>query len=316
MSKRTLLYLVLAILVGVPVLGYLRQGRMGYNTSTISYGMGGGVTGEMPSMPNAVEPMMAEVDRGGVYMDSAQSAKMIAPMPPIEDESGFTPGVERTIVKTANLGFVVNNTRQTVDQVSQVISAQGGTVTQSDVYEAPYAGGGVTANMTLRVPVAQLEATVSQLKELAQKVVSESISASDQTEQKVDMEAQLRNLRATETQLLNIMEQANKVEDVLSVQRELNTVRSQIERLDARLTNLSGAAEMSTIYLNISTQESELPVVDPSQPSLWQELKISIREAVLFYRGLFVSGLRLAVVGLPAILVVAVIWMVFRTKSK
>lgn len=272
---------------------------------------------QMAMMAPARDSYMAEenqIAEPDLEVDRSASGMIVDPLPPSGDE-GFTEGVERTIVKNANLGLVVEDTRQTVDQVTQAVNAINGFVTSSNIYEHEYAEGAVSADMTVRVPVDQLENTMAEIKQLATKVVNESLTADDRTEQKIDLEAQLRNLRATEAQMLTIMERATEIEDVLNVQRELNSIRGQIERLEARLENLEGAAAMSTLRINITTEESELPVVNPKQPSLWQEVRIAFRDAVQFYRNLFVGGLRLAIIGLPIGLVGWLGWRVLKPKS-
>lgn len=319
MSKRNILILLLILFLGIPLLGYLGQGS---RSSNISYQEGGVSKTTRGNMGMGIPaPMMAPSED---FAMEAESVSMmadraiepgVAPIPPFGDD-GFTEGVDRTIVKNAYLGLVVEDTRQTVDQVTQVVSSTNGFVTSSNVYENQFGQGGVSADMVVRVPVDQLEGTMAQIKQFADKVVNESLTASDETEQKIDMEAQLRNLRATETQMLSILERASEIEDVLNVQRELNNIRGQIERLQARLENLEGAAAMSTLRISITTEEADLPVVDPTQPTIWEEIKIALRESVQFYRNLFVAGLRLSIVGLPLLVIGVPIWLLFRKKAK
>jgi hypothetical protein len=92
--------------------------------------------------------------------------------------------------------------------------------------------------MTIRVPADSrtYSNTLERLRGLSTKVVEESVSSQDVTEEFVDLESSLRNLRATEARLLALLERAQKVEEVITVQRELTNVRGQIEKIEGRRT--------------------------------------------------------------------------------
>jgi len=66
----------------------------------------------------------------------------------------------------------------------------------------------------------------------------------------------VKNLEATETQLLKIMETATKTEDILAIQQQLTNVRGQIEQIKARTLYLERTS--STSLINISMQEAVL----------------------------------------------------------
>ena len=80
-----------------------------------------------------------------------------------------------------------------------------------------------------------LEATLSRVRDLSERVERENRSSQDVTTEFVDVEARLGNLQAAEQQLMVLFERSGKVSDVLEVQRELTNVRGQIESLQGRL---------------------------------------------------------------------------------
>jgi hypothetical protein len=302
MTKKHLLILALVVVIGLPVLGYFDTQTGGFRQVI--------TRGEVSQDMMGAEPAVSRLGIGG----NGSSGMVLPPDLPYYDE-GFTPDVDRTIIRRANLGIVVPETRQAVDQITQLAQQAGGLVTSTNVYENGFDDGGVNADLTIRIPVDQLDSTLDQIKQLATKVTSENVTADDQTEQRVDLEAQLRNLRATEAQFLEILQDATTVQDTLTVQRELNNTRTQIERLEAQLENIEGAAAMSTISVFITTQESELPIFGPDQDSILEEVKTAFRDAVRLYRNLFVSGLKLSIVGLPVIVVIGLIYLFTRKRK-
>lgn len=310
LTRKHVLMIVAAILIGIPVLGLLtfstknrvmmEQGTMGFQTA--------------PSMGRA-EVMM---DNSGIAKTTLVSTegRSMMPIAPGYGNEGFTPGVDRVIVKNASMSLLVDDTRQAANKVSEIALQAQGTVTQSNIYENDNQTGQIFANLILRVPVEQTETVMASIRQVATKVVSENLTAQDRTEQKIDLDAQLKNLRATEAQLQTIMAQANTVEETLKVQTELGNVRGQIERLQAQLENLLGDAAMATISVSMSTEEAELPIVDDSNRSIVQEIKLAVRDTVTLYRNLFVSGLRLAILSLPVIVIGGIIFGVWRKKKK
>jgi len=96
------------------------------------------------------------------------------------------------------------------------------------------------------------------LRSMAVEVSAETTSAQDVTEEYVDLEATLRNLEATEAQLLKLMEKAVKVEDILDVQRELSRVQQDIERTKGRMQYLERTSAMSLIQVTLEQSKLEV----------------------------------------------------------
>ncbi len=320
MKKKYLLVLIVAIIVALPFAFNTFTKNSNYSSAT--------KVKNVKSRPSkmGISPMMAPIEDKAIRdfnddafeFEEAAAEPMGVRMPPVSGggEGKISQNTDRTIVKTATLHMVTNNTRQTVDQIVETTKKVEGLVTQSHVFENEYQEGIVNAELTVRVPVSRLEEALEAYKQFAVKVTNENISARDETEQKIDLEAQLHNLQATEQQLLGIMEQAKNVEETLDVQRELTNIRDRIERTTAQLENLEGRAALSTIHISLTTKESELPVVSPQENTLWEEIKLSVREAISFYRDLIIIGIRLSIIGLPAITIVVAAYFLLKKKKK
>ena len=112
-------------------------------------------------------------------------------------------------------------------------------------------GERLVGNITVRVLAEYFDNAMSELRDMAVDVTSESSTSKDVTEEYVDLTAKLDNLEATEKQLLVIMEKAETVEDILDVQRELTNVRGEIEQTKARMQYLeqTSATSLIEIYL-------------------------------------------------------------------
>jgi hypothetical protein len=320
-NQRTLIFLFFLVVVGLPFLGILARvvSRSSLIPTPMSLTMS--EANKIDSYGQGSEGKMMGYAGGGtattaVMTDQAQDSarSMIAPMPPIYD-SGFVPGEDRVIVKNANLTISVDDVRKTVTEVSTLTKAQNGVVTNSDIFEAGQKGS-VQANLTLRVPTDKLDDTLAQIRTLAAKVLQDSMNADDRTKQKVDLDARLNNLKATEEQLLALMKQAKNVQETLQVQSELTNVRSQIEVMTAQLQNLSNDAAMSTIQVTITSRDADLPTVSSQQNTIWEEIVVSLKDMVRLYRQLFILGVRSFILLLPVIVIGLISWFAWKRKAR
>jgi hypothetical protein len=184
------------------------------------------------------------------------------------------------LVKTAEIALVVNSIDKSLREVSQIVSQQRGDVLGLQD-EKPQSGNRrPTASMRIRVPQAQLETTLDALAKLGT-VQRRKLSAEDVTTQLVDIQARLRNLRQTESSLLQIMKRSGSVGDVLKVTQELSKVRESIEQIDAQLKNLTNRVAYSTINLQLQAAVSSTtsqPPLDSQVQNTWSNATQSVGE--------------------------------------
>jgi hypothetical protein len=186
--------------------------------------------------------------------DLAQSSEGAAG---ITEDSASLGDFGRKVVKTADLGLRSEEVRQSAARAQQVVASAGGTVLSSQVYRSD---DSVTADLILSVPSEEFERVLDELRSLGEKVTTDSISGQDVTEEYVDLKSRERNLRATEESLLRLYDRAENVEEALSIQRELTTVRGEIELVQGRIKYLDQRSTYSQITLNIQ------PVTSPPPP--------------------------------------------------
>jgi hypothetical protein len=96
-------------------------------------------------------------------------------------------------------------------------------------------------------------------------VESEDGTSQDVTDEYTDLDANLRNLQASEDTLLKLTAQASNLNDVLTLERELANVRGQIERIKGRQRLLEHQTSMATIAINLHLPpSSEITAVGPA----------------------------------------------------
>ncbi|MEM8805424.1 MAG: DUF4349 domain-containing protein [Cyanobacteria bacterium P01_G01_bin.38] len=168
----------------------------------------------------------------------------------ISSPAPTTQTAQPQLIKRANLSLTVDSVDDALTRASGILRQQQGDILDLQDHQ-PEAGHRRSAYLNVRVPQANLEATLTALADLGT-VNQRSITAEDVSSQLVDLQARLRNLRKSEAALQKIMERSGSIDEVLEVSREISTVRQQIEQLAAQLKSLQTQVSYSTIELNIA----------------------------------------------------------------
>ncbi len=195
---------------------------------------------------------------GGDVPESAGGAAGNEPLAP-SGGSSLPPAdrdFDRRIIKTADLGIRSEDVRDSAERAQRIAVDFGGSVQSSRIERG---GGPVTAELVLQVPSPEFENALEDLRGLGEKVTTDSVSGEDVTEEFVDLESQERNLLAAEQSLLELYNEAESVNDSLSIQRELTNVRDQIERVQGRIKYLEQRTDFSRIELTIQPTRDEAP---------------------------------------------------------
>ena len=153
------------------------------------------------------------------------------------------------VVRTGNISLVVSDIGKTIDSITKIAGDFGGYVVTSQKWKDNDRNYG---NISIRVLAENYDQAIIALRNMSLDVISETTSSQDVTEEYSDLGASLKNLEATEAQLLKIMETATKTEDILSIQRELTNVRGQIEQTKGRMQYLERTSATSLINVNLS----------------------------------------------------------------
>lgn len=103
-----------------------------------------------------------------------------------------------------------------------------------------------STSLTVRVPAKHFDEAFAAVRD-AGRVLSESRQANDVTEEFVDVGIRVDNARRSRERLLEVLKLAEKVEDILRVEKELSRLTQEIERLEGRLKFLRDQVSMSTL---------------------------------------------------------------------
>lgn len=215
--------------------------------------------------------------------------------------------IQPMFIRTAAISLQVEDVPEAINQIRQVAINVKGYISQVSQYQE---GERLRATVVLRVPSERYEDALQRLQGLGQ-VASYSEEVQDVTEEFIDVEARLRNLKRSEEHLLELLKRTGKVSELLNVERELSNRRSEIERLEGRLRYLKQRIAFSTI--NVTLLEFRPRPLPTAAFSVAKVIADAFRSVVTTARLLLVGAIWALIFalffGVPAI---AVVWSVYK----
>lgn len=265
----------------------------------------GGMSTDSPAaMPASADNDQSAPNEGST-MQEASAAGMAAGQP------GTTNALlNRKMVARATIALVVEDAAESVEAIEAIMQDVGGFVSAANLYNQ-YSGDTpvLAGNLTLRVPAEALEETMTRLEALALQVGPRTVNREDVTDQYTDLDAQLRNLQATEEELramlTEVRERPNSTsEDILTVFNQLTAIRGQIEQVQGRKNMLDNLIGLSTIDVTLSPDAASLPVVETGwRPAV--EVRNASRSLVSGLQTLGTAAIWFVVAVLPVLLLIA-----------
>ena len=228
---RRIIGIVVVVLVGAGAL----VGLIGSGRSDTGEKSGGGSSGASAvastAQRDAAVPKPAQVTPGSV---GAGAATDLIGAPAL-------PSVPTRVVKHARLDLRIRGgvLDARVQAARDAAESVGGYVEQTEQ-------SATGASITLRVPAAQYADVLDRVEHLG-RVTGRAERGDDVTAAFTDLEARIRNLRAQEAVLQDLMRQARSVADTIAVQQQLSGVTEQIEQLTGQQQVLDGQSSFATI---------------------------------------------------------------------
>jgi len=213
---------------------------------------------------------------------------------------------ERIVIKNANLNIVVDAPDESLKTIGRMAEEMGGFIVSANLYMTQLSDGQEVprGSITIRVPADRLDEALTRIESESDRLpISKNINSQDVTRDYTDLQSRLKNLEATEAQLMEIMASANKTEDVLNVFDQLTRVREQIEVIKGQIKYYEESARLSAISVELVPNE----VIQPITIGGWQPLgviKDAIQLLIIALQGLFYVVTMIALYILPILLII------------
>jgi len=286
--------IAIVIVVGA-IVGLAGQGRSDSESgSKSSAGTGG------ESVP-AIRSDLGDAGKSATTGAADSVARVNAPQAP-----AAVPSLPTRVVKHARVDLRIRGgvLDARVRAARDAAESAGGYVEQTEQSRG-------SASITLRVPAASYAAVVDSIEHLG-RVTSRSEQGEDVSAAFTDLEARLRNLRAQEAVLQDLMRQARSIADTITVQQQLSGVREQIEQLTGQQQLLDGQASLATIAVGFRVRGVAPASTDDASSfsQAWTDavdVMVAVAGGIVIVLGALVPFAVLALLGLA-------IWVAVRRR--
>ena len=176
---------------------------------------------------------------------------------PGEAVAGDAAVTDRSVITTGSVSLTVADPIRSAEDAATIVEEAGGRVDSRT--ETPETDNqSASANLSLRIPVGDLDRTLDALRALGT-VNYVSLNASDVTQQSQDLDARITALSTSVDRLLTLMAQATTTTDLIAIEGELSTRQAELEGLKSQRDYLTDQVEYSTITLDLYSTGTVAP---------------------------------------------------------
>lgn len=185
-------------------------------------------------------------------------------------EIASAPQVNRKLIRTFDLDIQTKEFDEVIAGIQAKVQELGGYIEQSsiDSGSAYYSNYNRYSHMTVRIPSDKLDGFIQNVKDTAN-VTNISESADDITLKYVDVESRKLALETERDRLLELLEKAETVEDIITIESRLSEVRYELEAYTSTLRTYDNQVDYSTVHMNIREVDRETKV-EPK--TFWEEV--------------------------------------------
>ena len=225
----------------------------------------------------------------------------------------------RKLIRTLSLHAETENYDEFLSWVENQVRLCGGYIETMEA-NTRYTSSSRYANLTIRVPAAKLDEFAGLVGEESN-IVYRSESSKDITTTYVDTQVRRDALNTEYTRLLELLEQAKSLNEILEIESRLTDVRYELQRIESQLRTYDNLVDYATITLNISEVEVYTPVV-VEEVGFWADLGEGFVESLEGTWEVIKTVFRFVVLALPYLLLAAIVpatvFLVlhFRNKKK
>lgn len=219
--------------------------------------------------------------------------------------SAETPEYGLKIIREATIQMQTENYSEDMAALEELVTSMGGFITSREEWgseqSAETGENPRTLSLTLRIPSDQLDAFVEQAKQVGI-VTASSISETDVTDQYTDTDRRLQAYQKQYDRVLEMMDQATTVEELIQIESELSRLEMEIESCQGTLNYWDARVNYSTVYIYVD----EVRRAISANPSLGERMRTALANSW----DDFTQGCQDLVVNLYAAIPYIVVWIV------
>lgn len=183
----------------------------------------------------------------------------------------------RKLIKNAYLNIETKEFDVFITAVTDKIAMFEGYIETSRISGNSYKyTGNRSAYISARIPADRLDEFIEDAGELGN-VTSKEISTDDVTLEYVDAESRKKSLTTEHDRLLAILEKAEKLEDIIAIEKRLSEVRYQLENMESQIRTYDNLVAYSTVSMQITEVER---ITETDDKTMWDKIRTGFLESM------------------------------------
>lgn len=179
------------------------------------------------------------------------------------------PETNRKLIRNIALTIETKEFDKLNNTISQKIFQSNGYVENSESYGNTYdSNRSRSCNMVIRIPKAKLDEFVATISGLGT-IVNKQETTQDVTLTYVDIESHKKSLQVEQKRLLALLEKADRLEDIITLEQRLSQVRYEIQSYESQLRTYDNQVDYSTVRLSVSEVER---VTQKDDGTMWSKI--------------------------------------------
>jgi len=216
---------------------------------------------------------------------------------------------ERSVVVEGWMSMTVDDVAAASGDAQEIVGRAGGRVENRDESRDE---GDEWSTLAMRIPADRLEPVVAELRELGE-VDHVTTTSTDVTDAVRDIDARLGALESTLERLSSFQAEAESVDDLLAIEREVSDRQAELERLRAEQASYTDQVDYSSLSLELRSEGTAAPLPD----TFWGGLAVGWNALVGFVGGVVVVfGALLPWLVVFGGLALLVIWVTRRLRRR
>ncbi|MEY2924197.1 MAG: hypothetical protein RLZZ337_745 [Bacteroidota bacterium] len=189
----------------------------------------------------------ASEESAGLYTKDAMENLKSTAEQTSEEKPADNQAIERKLIKTGNIEFETKDLDKTAQRINAAKKKYKAYASNENEYSSE---NRLSRTITLRIPASNFDAALAEIAEGVDHFDRKTINVSDVTEEFLDVQARLKTKKELELRYIQLLSKAQKVSEILEIERELVTLRSDIESFEGRLKYLENQVSLSTLTID------------------------------------------------------------------
>ncbi len=224
---------------------------------------------------NKGEVAVAEVAMEDVAVPQPPSLKLDPEQPAIDTGAlalqQQSPEARRQIIRTAMLEAETRDFKSFGASLRNVIKSNKAWVESEEETHSGYRHQNV---LEIRVPVQHFDGLLQGMEGLDANWLQKRVDAEDITNKVIDIQGRLEAKTKIRERYVQLLKQANKMEDILAIQEKIDEITEEMESAAYNLKNMQAEAAFSTVYLTYFQPTQERGYAEPGLATrLWSGIK-------------------------------------------